>query len=73
MWLGRIEPVRGAAGCRHTSISFSKSTGKDLLVLCRAADPEPGVRLPDSFTCQKLLEAGTCRRQLGKVMYLIIS
>lgn len=35
-------------------------------VLCGAADPEPGVRLSVSFPCQKLLEAGTCQKQLGK-------
>jgi len=56
----------GAVHCRHPRILFGKAVGKELLVLCRAADPESGVRLPVSFACQKLLEAGTCRKQLGK-------
>ena len=53
----------GAAHCRHTRILFGKVTGK---VLCGATDPKPGVRLPVSLACQKLLEARTCGRQLGK-------
>lgn len=60
----------GAVHSRHTRVLFGTAMRR---VLCGATDPEPGVRLPVSFTCQNCEKLEPAESNWVKVMYLIIS